>query len=97
MKYETGAAPGWHLYMVECADGRLYAGITTDPARRFAEHSAGGIKAAKALRGKGPLRLVFAQPVGTRSAALSAEYRLKQLSRAEKLQVIQERRFELQP
>ena len=97
MKCETGAARGWHLYMLECADGRLYTGITTDPARRFAEHSAGGIKAAKALRGKGPLRLVFAQPVGTRSAALSAEYRLKQLSRAEKLQVIQARNFEPLP
>lgn len=70
--------------MVECADGRLYTGITTDVARRFAEHSSSGPKAAKALRGKGPLKLVFQQPMDDRSRASIAESAVKKLSKIEK-------------
>jgi len=90
------AMTSWYLYMVACADGRLYTGISTDPQRRFAEHCAGGARSAKALRGKGPLTLVFTQQVGSRSMALSAEYRLKQLNRTEKLNVIDACHFDLE-
>lgn len=72
----------WYLYLICCADNRLYTGITTDVERRFAQHQAG--KGAKALRGKGKLALVFSQAVGDRSLALRAEYKIKQLSKAEK-------------
>lgn len=41
----------WHLYMLRLPSGMLYTGITTDVARRLAQHQAG--KGAKALRGKG--------------------------------------------
>ena len=41
----------WHLYMLRLPSGMLYTGITTDVARRPAQHQAG--KGAKALRGKG--------------------------------------------
>ena len=74
----------WFLYIVECADGRLYTGITTDVERRFAEHCSAGPKAAKALRGKGPLKLVFQQPMEDRSCASRAESAVKKLSRADK-------------
>ncbi len=78
----------WSLYIVQMANGNLYTGIATDVVRRFAEHQASGPKAARALRGKGPLTLVFQQQVGNRSQAQSAEYRVKQLARAEKLLLI---------
>ena len=31
----------WHLYLLRCRDGSLYAGIATDVDRRFREHLAG--------------------------------------------------------
>ncbi|AIR59604.1 GIY-YIG nuclease superfamily protein [Cedecea neteri] len=76
----------WYLYLIRCPDNRLYTGITTDVARRFAQHQSG--KGAKALRGRGVLDLVFSQVVGNRSLALRAEYRIKQLSKAEKERLV---------
>lgn len=72
----------WWLYMVRMADGRLYTGISTDVARRFSQHVNG--KGARALRGKGPLTLVWQQQVGARSVALKLEYRLKRWRKARK-------------
>lgn len=74
--------PSWWLYMVRMADGRLYTGISTDVARRFTQHVSG--KGARALRGKGPLTLVWQQPVSSHSMALRLEYRLKRWRKADK-------------
>jgi len=74
----------WHLYMVRTKSGQLYTGITQDVARRFLEHEEGGKKTAKYLRGKGPLKLVFRQEIGSRSAALKAEIALKKLPKWQK-------------
>ncbi|MCE9679685.1 GIY-YIG nuclease family protein [Shewanella sp. AS1] len=81
-------ASTWYLYMIECHKGQLYTGITTDIDRRFKEHQAGGIKAAKFLRGKGPLKLVYRETVGDRSLALRRELDIKRLSRSAKLALI---------
>ena len=75
---------GWHLYLVRTAGGSLYTGVTTDIARRFAEHQAGAPKGARSLRGKGPLTLAFHAPAGSRSRAQSLEWRIKRWSRARK-------------
>ncbi|GAA4649963.1 GIY-YIG nuclease family protein [Kistimonas scapharcae] len=72
----------WHLYMIRCAKGTLYTGITTDVARRFREHSAG--RGARYLRGRGPLELVYQHPVQGRNEALKLEIRVKKLSRQRK-------------
>jgi putative endonuclease len=74
----------WFVYVIRCGDGTLYTGITTDVARRLAEHASGGPRAAKYLRGRGPLALAFSARVGTKSMALSVERRMKSLSRARK-------------
>lgn len=74
----------WYLYMIRTNHGTLYTGITQDVARRFLEHQEGGKKAAKYLRGKGPLKLVFQQEIGDRSSALKAESALKKLSKLKK-------------
>lgn len=78
----------WSLYLVRLANGRLYTGISLDVDRRFEEHCAGAPKGAKALRGQGPLTLVFRETVGDRSRALRLELRVKALSRAEKERLI---------
>ena len=78
----------WYLYMVQTATGTLYTGISTDPLRRLRQHN-GEIKGgAKALRGKGPLMLVFQQKLTDKSSAAKAEYQLKQLPRSAKLALV---------
>lgn len=75
----------WHLYMVRCREGTLYTGIATDVARRFAEHQDNSTKAAKYLRGRGPLTLVFEKTIGqNKRVALSVECQIKKLSKSRK-------------
>ena len=81
------AAPAeWRLYILRTARGVLYTGITNDVPRRLAQHQSG--KGAKALRGKGPLTLVFHCAAGDRSQASKLEYQVKQLTRQQKLGLV---------
>lgn len=73
----------WVVYILECGDGTLYTGMTDDLQRRIALHNAG--KGAKYTRGRGPLRLCYQELCQTRSQALREEYRIKHLSRQEKI------------
>lgn len=74
---------GWSIYLVRCCDGSIYTGISTDVERRIGEHESGD-KGAKALRGKGPLQLVYTREVGSRSLASRLESRIKRLPSADK-------------
>ena len=76
----------WSVYVVRTRDGALYTGISTDVARRVGEHAEG--RGAKALRGRGPLELVFRRRIGAVGLALRVERRLKRLSRLEKEDVV---------
>ncbi len=77
----------WYVYMVECADGTLYSGVTTDVERRIKEHN-DSPKGAKYTRAKRPVKLVYTEACTGRSEATKREYVLKQLSREEKLKLI---------
>lgn len=79
------AAP-WRLYILRTRSGALYTGITNDVARRFLQHQSG--KGAKALRGKGPLELLFHCEAGDRSLASKLEYQVKQLRRSDKVRLV---------
>lgn len=65
----------WYLYMLRCADGTLYTGITTDVEKRFQAHSQS--RGAKYTRGRGPLNLVYREVCGTHSDALRREAAVK--------------------
>jgi putative endonuclease len=71
-----------YAYLIRCADGSYYAGYTTDPRRREAEHDAG--EGAKYTRGRTPVELVHVEAFESKSAAMSREYELKRLSHDEK-------------
>lgn len=71
------------LYLIRCADGSLYTGITVDVARRLRQHRSGA-SGAKYLRGRGPLQVVFSEVVGDRSEASRLEHRVKRLDRGDK-------------
>jgi putative endonuclease len=77
----------WTVYIIRCRDQSLYTGITTDLARRFAEHAGSG-RGAKALRGKAPLRLVWSRKTGSRSEASRLEYWIKRMSKEQKEELV---------
>lgn len=83
-------AERWFAYFVRCADGSLYAGATNDVQRRLQKHNAG--RGARYTRSRLPVVLVWSKRVATRSHALSLEATLKQLSRAQKLQLVRQAR-----
>lgn len=82
------AADTWRVYIVRCADGSLYTGIAIDLERRIAEHNADSGLGASYTRSRRPVTLVYEEAAADRSAASKREYRIKQLSRMEKLALI---------
>ena len=76
----------WTVYILECGDGTLYTGITDDLERRLKAHSEG--KGAKYTRGRTPVEVVYTEECESYSAALKREYAIKQLSRGEKIKLI---------
>ncbi len=76
----------WHVYMVECADGTLYTGITTDLERRVLEHNSG--RGARYTSGRGPVRLVYSQRAANRSEAGAREAFIKKLKREDKIRLM---------
>jgi putative endonuclease len=72
----------WWCYLLQCADGSLYAGITNALDRRVARHNAGS--ASKYTRARRPVRLVWCEPARDRAAASRREAALKRLPRAAK-------------
>ncbi len=70
------------MYIVECSDGTLYSGWSTDPARRVAQHNSG--TGAKYTRGRRPVRLVYVERVRNGREALRRESQIKKMSREAK-------------
>lgn len=81
----------YYLYILRCADSTLYTGITTDLERRVAEHN-GSKLGAKYTAVRRPVTLVYSQEFPDRTSASKEEYRLKQLSRDQKLALIAKKR-----
>lgn len=82
-KSTSATAIVWLLYLLECENGRYYAGITTDLERRFAEHVFG--IGARYTRANPPLRIIAVKEFADRSGALKAEAAVKKLPRAAKV------------
>lgn len=72
----------WWVYLVRCADGSLYTGITVDVARRVGQHNAG--RASKYTRSRRPVALVYRERQPDRGAALRREAAIKRLTRQAK-------------
>lgn len=72
----------WSLYLLRCADGSLYTGITNDLERRFKMHQDG--KAARYTRTRRPVTLLYQEKCGDRSRALIRECEVKGWPRAKK-------------
>ncbi|PMG48785.1 hypothetical protein BCU90_02505 [Vibrio lentus] len=77
---------GWVVYLIRNRHNALYCGVTNNLERRFEQHQTG--KGAKALKGKGPLELVWSIDVGSKSEALKTEYAIKQLPKPRKEKLV---------
>lgn len=75
-----------HVYVIECDDGTLYTGYTTDVERRVDEHDRG--EGAKYTRGRTPVTLKHTESFESRSDAMSREHEIKSMSRSEKENLI---------
>lgn len=80
--------PNHYVYMLRCADGSLYTGYTRKLEARVATHNAG--KGSRYTRAHRPVELVACWSLTTKREALQIEYRLKQLPRSKKLEIIEE-------
>lgn len=78
----------WSIYIIQTRLNTLYTGVTTDVERRFCEHNQAGSKAARYLKGKGPLVLVWHKTGLTKQLAMQLEYRIKRLPKKTKNQLI---------
>ena len=76
----------YSIYILKCADGTLYTGITTDVKRRFKEHLDG--KGGHYTRARGAKQILYTEKCGDRSSAQKREAQIKRLSRKEKLNLI---------
>ena len=79
---------GYWLYILRCADGTYYTGITTDVARRVSEHDGVSGKGAKYTATRRPVELVYEDSFSSRSDALKEELRIKRLTRSQKQELI---------
>lgn len=78
-----------YTYLLRCADGTLYCGWTKDLEKRLAAHNAGlGAKYTKPRR---PVELVYYEEHETKEEAMRREFRIKRMSRTEKLHLIEDK------
>jgi putative endonuclease len=83
---EPAPAAVWSLYILECADGSFYTGVTIDLDRRLRQHQEG--TASRYTRIRRPVALVHREECGSRSLALSRECAVKSLSRSRKEELV---------
>ena len=76
----------WFVYILNCADGTFYTGITNDLGRRIKAHNAG--TASKYTRVRRPVSIVYSEEVETKGDALRRELQIKRLTRSEKMAII---------
>lgn len=76
-----------YTYIVECKDGTLYTGWTTDLERRMKAHNSG--KGAKYTRSRLPVVLRYYESFETKQEAMRREYEIKQLTRKEKKKLME--------
>lgn len=78
----------WYVYLLKCADGTLYAGVTTDPARRLRQHNGELVGGARYTRARRPVAMVYQEVCADRQAACRREAEIRTYSRRQKLGLV---------
>jgi putative endonuclease len=85
---EAPSIDAWAVYLIECADGRVYTGIARDPEQRYIKHLAG--KGARFTRSNPPTQMLGWVWVASHGDALRLEIAWKKLPRNERIAALQE-------
>jgi putative endonuclease len=78
----------WYVYILECNDLTLYTGITNNLEKRIETHNTK--KGAKYTKSRTPVKLVYSAEVENKSLASKEEWRIKQLTRNQKILLIKD-------
>ncbi|MDD4900212.1 MAG: GIY-YIG nuclease family protein [Candidatus Omnitrophica bacterium] len=76
----------WHIYILECKDGKLYTGITNNLSRRIKAHNSGN--GCRYTKYRAPVKLLYSEEVLDKPSALKREIQIKRLRRPKKLALI---------
>lgn len=76
----------YFIYILQCGDGTLYTGVTTDLQRRLQQHKAG--TGGKYTRSRTIKRIAYSENASNRSNAQKREAEIKKLTRVKKLRLI---------
>lgn len=77
----------YFVYILKCADKTFYTGITNNLIRRVKEHNFSNL-GAKYTSGRRPVKLVYSKDYKNKSESLKEEFRIKKLSRLQKIKII---------
>lgn len=77
----------FYTYIILTENNTLYCGYTDNPKDRYEKHKAG--IAAKYTRANKPLKMVYLKEFNSKSEAMKEEYRIKQLSKKQKEELIE--------
>ena len=81
-----------YVYILQCIDGTLYCGYTTNVERRVVEHNGEGkVAGARYTSGRRPVQLIYQESFATRSEAQKREAEIKKLPKPHKLQLVKRR------
>ena|SRR3989338_10355459 len=75
----------WHVYIIECKDGKLYTGITNNLERRIRDHNSGN--GCRFTKYRIPVKLLHSEDCLTKSEALKREFKIKRQPREKKLEL----------
>lgn len=78
----------WSVYMLRCADGSLYTGVTRDVQRRLRQHNGELVGGARYTANRRPVVLAWSETLASRSAAQRREAMIKKMSRSAKESLI---------
>lgn len=81
----------YYVYLLECADGSIYTGISDDVTRRFRDHKEG--KGGHYTSARGAKKIIYTEACGNRSNALKREIEIKRWPRSKKLNLIKKSRI----
>ena len=76
----------WSVYIVRCRDDKLYTGISNDVEKRVSAHNKG--KGCRFTKYRYPVKLVYQESCGTKSAVRKRELQIQGLTRKKKLSLI---------
>ena len=68
----------WHVYILECADGSFYTGVTADIKDRLKRHNSGS--GSKHTRTRRPVKLLYLEEFSVQKRAINREKEIKLFS-----------------